>query len=244
MADPADPDGPAHGTAAPVEAVDVEALVRALDGPDADARDAAARALGDLRDERAIPALAAAVAAGRGGRGAVWALTQFDDARIVAPLAAALSDPDATARAMAAGKLAELGHPAAVPALIAALGDGDDHVREEVARALGRLGDGVALEPLLDALRDDRGAHVREEAATAVGALGAGDSRVVDALVRAVADAHVAVRRAAAESLFRMGPMARERLAQLAAEPSAPGREALSALRGARAPAPGGVPKK
>jgi HEAT repeat protein len=187
----------------------VDALVRALEDPDAAVRDRAARALGDRRDPGAIPALAAAVVGGKGGRGAVWALTQFDGRSLVAPLAAALRDPDPTARALAAGKLAELGDPAIVPALVAALDDQDDHVREEVARALGRLGDPAALDPLLGALRKDRGAHVREEAATAVGALGAADGRVARALMTALADRHVAVRRAAAEALVALEASAR-----------------------------------
>jgi HEAT repeat protein len=183
----------------------VARLIRALDDPDEAVRDRAARALGDLRDPVAIPALVAAVGDGRAGRGAVWALTQFDDPRLAAALTRALAGPDATARALAAGKLAELGDRDAVPALLAALGDPEPHVREEVARALGRLGDTAALEPLLDALRADAGAHVREEAATAVGALGAADEHAVDALVAALDDPHVAVRRAAGDALDRMG---------------------------------------
>ena len=173
MAGTGDPDGPPPGDAPPAD--DVEPLLRGLQDPDPAVRDRAARALGDRRDRRAVPALAEAVRCGRGGRGAVWALTQFGaDARLAAPLVAALGDRDATARALAAGKLSELGDRSAVPALIAALRDPDDHVREEAARALGLLGDPVALDALLRALGRDRGAHVREEAALAVGALGAG----------------------------------------------------------------------
>ena len=177
------------------EEVDVEALARALEDADAGVRDCAARRLGDLRDARGIPALIAALAAGRGGRGAVWALTQFDDERLVGALVAALSQPDATTRALAASKLADLGDRSAVPALVRTLADADDHVREEAARALGCLGDRAALEPLLHALREDRGAHVREEAATALGALG--DARAIEALAGALDDRHVMVRRAA-----------------------------------------------
>jgi HEAT repeat protein len=197
VAVPGDRDGPAPSGAP----ADVDALLRDLEDPDPAVRDRAARALGDRRDPRAIPGLAAAIVAGDAGRGAVWALTQFDDPSLVAPLAAALSAPDATARALAAGKLAELGDASIVPALSAALGDADAHVREEVARALGRLGDPAALDAVLAALRDDPGPHVREEAATAVGALGTGDDRAAPALAAALADAHVAVRRAAAEAL-------------------------------------------
>ena len=193
-----DPSGPAAGDA---PAADVELLARALHHPDGAVRDRAARALGDRRDPNAIPALVAAVRDGRGGRGAVWALTQFHDPRLVAPLAGALADGDATARALAAGKLADLCDRAAVPALVAALEDSEAHVREEVTRALGRLGDPAALEPLLHALRADPGDHVREAAATAVGTLGGADPRAVHALRAACDDRHVMVRRAAAEAL-------------------------------------------
>ena len=180
-------------------------------------------------------ATCAALAAGRGGRGAVWALTQFDDERLVGALVAALSQPDATTRALAASKLADLGDRSAVPALVRTLADADDHVREEAARALGCLGDRAALEPLLHALREDRGAHVREEAATALGALG--DARAIEALAGALDDRHVMVRRAAAEALVRMGPTAERRLQRLAYGPPSRGctaaRRALAALRAA-----------
>src|SRR4029079_15282067 len=108
-------------------------------------------------------------------RGGCGAPPHFDDPAPAAPLAAALSAPDATARAMAAGRLADIGDRDAIPALLAALGDEDAHVREEVARALGRVGDPAALGALLTALHDDAGPHVREEAATAVGALAGED---------------------------------------------------------------------
>jgi len=190
--------GPAAGDGS---TPDVASLARALHDPDAAVRDRAARALGDRRDSDAIPALVAALREGRGGRGAVWALTQFHDPRLAAPLAGVLSDGDATAKALAAGKLAELGDRSAAPALVAALADAEAHVREEVARAHGRLGHPSALEALLGALRADPGDHVREEAATAVGALGGGDPRAVEALQAARGDRHVMVRRAAAEAL-------------------------------------------
>jgi HEAT repeat protein len=244
---------------------DLDALIRTLADGGPDARDRAARDLGDRRDRRAIPALTVAMESGRGGRGVVWALTQFDDPATAAPLAAALSEPDATARAMAAGRLADLGDRGAVPALLAALADEDDHVREEVARALGRVGDPVALGAVLAALRDDPGPHVREEAATAAGALVAAeeaapdapprdaapaDARVAEveaALVDALGDRHVTVRRAAAEALARMGPASRARLRALASGPPARGRDeaagALAALEAGRLSPAGPAPR-
>jgi HEAT repeat protein len=182
---------------------DVAALTEALEHPDDAIADRAARALGDLRAADAIPALADAVRE-RGGRGAVWALTQLDDPRLVPPLIVALHDPDATARALAVGKLAQLGSRTAVPALLDALRrDRDAHVREEAARALGILGDPAAVDPLLTALRRDRGDHVREEAAAALGRLG--DPRAVSHLLSARRDRHVAVRLAAEVALGALG---------------------------------------
>ena len=209
MADPGDLPLPGSGDA--FATPDPASLERALHHPDDAVRDRAARALGDRRDPVAIPALVAAMANGRGGRGAVWALTQFDDPRLVVPLIGALTARDATTRALAAGKLAELGDRGAVPALVAALSDSDPHVREEVARALGRIGDPAALDPLLEALRSDSGNHVREEAATAVGALAGADGRAADALAAALDDRHVAVRRAAGEALAGMRRAGRSR---------------------------------
>jgi len=232
------------------EAPDLGALLRTVADGAPEARDRAARALGDRRDPRAIPALTVAMEGGRGGLGVVWALTQFDDPATAAPLAAALSAPDATARAMAAGRLADIGDRDAVPALLAALGDEDAHVREEVARALGRVGDPAALGALVAALHDDPGPHVREEAATAVGELAGADADAAAALVDALGDRHVAVRRAAAEALARMGPATQARLRALASGPPSRGRDAaadaLAALQAGRlTPAASGlgVPK-
>jgi HEAT repeat protein len=182
---------------------DVAALSEALEHPNDAVADQAARALGDLRAADAIPALADAVR-DRGGRGSIWALTQLDDPRLVPPLIVALRDADATARALAAGKLAQLGSGTAVPALLDVLrGDPDAHVREEAARALGILGDPAAVDPLLRALRSDRGDHVREEAAAALGRLG--DPRAVSHLLSARRDRHVAVRSAAELALGALG---------------------------------------
>jgi len=243
----ADDDRAGPGDGAP----DLDALIRTLADGGPEARDRAARALGDRRDPRAIPALTVAMEGGRGGRGVVWALTQFDDPATAAPLAAALSEPDATARALAAGRLADIGDRHAVPALLAALADADAHVREEAARALGRVGDPAALGALVAALHDDPGPHVREEAATAVGALAGADADAAAALVDALGDRHVAVRRAAAEALARMGPATQARLRALASGPPSRGRDAaagaLAALQAGRlnpAASGPGVPKR
>jgi HEAT repeat protein len=197
-----------EGSRADVDALraarDLPGLIRSLQDPDDGVADRAARALGDLRSDAAIAALADAVRIRRNA-GAVWALTQFDDPGLIVPLIAALRHEDATTRALAAGKLADLGAVEAVGPLLDVLRDDRDaHVREEAARALGMLGDPAAVDPLLTALRSDRGDHVREEAAAALGQLG--DSRAVTPLTQARSDRHVMVRRAAEIALRRLNP--------------------------------------
>jgi HEAT repeat protein len=177
-------------------------LVEALSSDDAAVRDRAARALGSSRDELALEPLLAAAERHPGEQALVWALAQFHDARLVAPLVAGLEATGETTRWLAASKLGDLGDRTAVAPLLRALErDGAPPVREQAARSLGLLGDPAALEPLIAAL-GDRGAHVREEAAGALGQLG--DPRAHEHLKGALRDKHVAVRRAAAAALNRL----------------------------------------
>ena len=184
-----------------------------LADPDAGARERAARALGELREPAALDAVVAAALREPDRLGLVWALTQFTDARVVPPLVRALRAPQETVRALAAGKLGDVGEAsagravtlaAAVAPLVAALrSERSEAVREQVARALGLAGDPAAVDPLLDALQHDRGPHVREAAAEGLGRLG--DARAATALAIARDDRHIAVRRAAQAALARLG---------------------------------------
>ena len=172
----------------------------ALQSADAGERHRAARALGELRDPATIGPLAAAGLREPGNQGVVWALTQFEDRRIISPLVLALGAASETVRWLAASKLGDLAAPAAVRPLVAVLEhDEADAVREQAARSLGLIGDPAAVGPLLDALQHDSAPQVREEAAGALGRLR--DVRARPALSAATADRHVAVRRVAAGAL-------------------------------------------
>lgn len=206
-----EPDGPFLVGAPPSPRA--AALLQRLGDPDAATRERAARALGELREPAAVDAVVAAALREPDRLGLVWALTQFSDARVVPPLVRALRAPQETVRALAAGKLGDVGQAsagravtldAAVGPLVATLrSEPAAPVREQVARALGLTGDAAAVDPLLAALRHDRGPHVREAAAEALGRLG--DPRAATALAIARDDRHIAVRRAAQAGLARLG---------------------------------------
>lgn len=102
----------------------VDALLAALDSPDADVRKFIVDILGDIRDRRAGPALIAK-----------------------------LDDLDENIRVSAAEALGKLREPAAVDALIACLSRYDQGWLDyAAAEALGEIGDERALGPLLSAL--------------------------------------------------------------------------------------------
>src|SRR4051794_4529512 len=141
---PAEPDGPFLVAAPPSPRA--AALLEQLADPDAGARERAARALGELREPAAVDAVVAAALREPDRLGLVWALTQFSDARVVPPLVRSLGAPQETVRALAAGKLGDVGEAsagramtlaAAVGPLVAALrSEPAAAVREQVVRAL------------------------------------------------------------------------------------------------------------
>jgi len=88
----------------------VPGLLAALGDANADVREAATEALGEIGDAAAVPGLLAA-----------------------------LGDANADVRRAAAAALGEIGDAAAVPGLLAALGDADWRVRQAAARALRNL---------------------------------------------------------------------------------------------------------
>ena len=99
-------------------------LLAALGDADADVREAAAEALGQIGDAAAVPGLLAA-----------------------------LGDADWRVRRAAAAALGQIGAPA-VPGLLAALRYAEEDVREAAAAALREIGDAAAVPGLLAALRD------------------------------------------------------------------------------------------
>lgn len=92
----------------------------------------------------------------------------------LADLVRALADPDATVRAAAVEKLAEVGSD--VDTVMQVADDPDERVVEAVATALGELEDEAAM-PWLSTLATDHGDKlVREAAVAALGAIGHPDA--------------------------------------------------------------------
>jgi HEAT repeat protein len=96
----------------------------------------------------------------------------------------------------------------ALPSLVGLLEDKSPSVRQEAAKTLGAIGVGLeaASEPLLKAVKDPD-SNVRYEAIRALGSL-SGSPAVVDALVLAMKDGNVHVRKEAGEVLVRVGEQA------------------------------------
>jgi HEAT repeat protein len=128
-----------------------------------------------------------------------WALAPREAAGAVAPLAAALADPDPCVRRLAARILGRTRSPEAVTALRRALGSAGPGEREMAAVGLGFAEDGAALPDLVEALRDPE-PGVRIAAAWALGEIESPDAipPLAEALAR---DEEAGVREAAAWAL-------------------------------------------
>ncbi len=85
---------------------------------------------------------------------------------------------------IAADKLGQIGHPAAVPALIEALDRRPPEVSAAAARALGLIGDKQAVPALITAMLEHHDVTVNTAAAEALGDLR--DPRAVDALAQVI----------------------------------------------------------
>ncbi len=99
------------------------------------------------------------------------ALAGTGEARVLRPLAAALSHRSPQLREAAALALGILRNPDGVTPLLAALKDDSSWVREKAATALGMIGDPRAADALLDMLKD-QAPEVRDAALRAVALLG------------------------------------------------------------------------
>jgi len=200
----------AHSSAREEE---IERLIVQLQSAEADEREAATTALGDLVDERELAPLLTLLqnVQGETRHAAALALAYLGESRdtdwfvrahreqIQGPLIQVLHDPDSCVRAAAAQALGQWGDQRAVEPLLGMIQDEDDEVRRQVVATISYPKDERALEPLLHAFFTDPDARVRASAAQGLGLFE--DSRAVDSLLRDLQDKQPPVRRNAAEML-------------------------------------------
>lgn len=130
----------------------IDLLIKALDRGDGVAR-SAARELGRLSDPRTIKPLVALLKSLEAGQSAAEALVRFG-AKAVDPLLAALKEPDAGARRLAATALGTIGDKRAVEPLSYVMQSDDEYsVRTAAAKALGELKDPRALWVIVGTLK-------------------------------------------------------------------------------------------
>jgi HEAT repeat protein len=173
-----------------------------LSDPSANVRESAALAAGngDHKDvlpalERALTDQSPAVAAM-----AAWALGEIEDRSSVPALLRMVRSGDARVRLSAIWALGQLEDARAVSSIVAALRDPNAAIREMSADVLGDFDNATdAVAPLEVALGGDNDPKVRAEAARSLGEISSPTSGA--ALGRALSDADVTVRRAAAEAL-------------------------------------------
>ncbi|MCG5077717.1 HEAT repeat domain-containing protein [Paraburkholderia tagetis] len=184
---------------APPEAA--SALMR-LAASDATVRRIAVLDLADLEDATLVPPLVAALRddpSPEVRREAALVLSSWEQEDVVEALCAALLDADAGVREAAQQALAELKEPGSARVLRRWAARPESFARRAALRGLRELRDAAAFEPALAALAD-ADAEVRLEAVAVLGWLK--DVRAVAPLAAlATADAHGAVRRAAAGAL-------------------------------------------
>ncbi|MCX6693125.1 MAG: HEAT repeat domain-containing protein [Methanomicrobiales archaeon] len=181
--------------------VAISTLVSALGSGNEDAREEAARELGQLHDPRTIAPLTEALGDESRfvRRAAARALGRTGDPRAVSPLLSALRDDDRATREGAAEGLADLG-PLGVPALIEAARDPEWRVRVGAVVAIRIGGDRRAIVSLIEAASDSN-VFVRREAVKGLGRIG--DERGFDCLLGALTDEDHTVRLRAVGALSR-----------------------------------------
>jgi HEAT repeat protein len=186
----------------------VPALLTALEDPDSDVRNVAARSLGRMKLQAAEEALVAILGKHDQAVSARIAAICIEMGPRTAPLLIrALRDGTPRARFWSARILGEIRDSRAVRSLGDALLDPEDDVRSAAVWALGQIGD-RATAPLIEPLLRDRRWFVRAHAAEALGKLG--DPLHAAALGEMLRDSSWWVRRNALDALVRLGPAAGE----------------------------------
>lgn len=182
---------------------DFEEVIRALQSPDDDTREEAARALGELKDPRAVTPLLSALDDPNHyvRREAAKSLGHLGDERAIPALINALKDNDRSGREGAAEGLADMKEKALGP-LVTALKDPDWHVRMGVLISLRIIGDKKVISDIIGALKDEN-RFVRREAVKSLGRIG--DERIIVPLTDALKDEDRSVRMRAVGALGKCG---------------------------------------
>ncbi len=182
---------------------DFDEVTRALQSPDDDIREEAARALGELQDRRALTPLISALDDQNHyvRREAAKSLGRLGDERAIPALINALKDDDRSGREGAAEGLADMKEKALGP-LTASLKDPDWHVRMGVLIALRIIGDKRVISDIIEALKDEN-RFVRREAVKSLGRIG--DERMIVPLTEALKDEDRSVRMRAVGALAKSG---------------------------------------
>jgi HEAT repeat protein len=184
------------------------AIIRDVNNEDEDVRGAALRALGRIRDERAIPFLVEALGypdtwlPPRIGE----ILVSIGDPAIPSLLAELRRNPSEHVRMWAAEILGWLNAASAAAALGDALSDISPEVRAKAAGALGKIKDDRSVNRLLELLVSDPVPFVRMKASQALGLIG--HPAVIDYLVNILKDPEWWVRVRAVEALEKLGDRA------------------------------------
>ena len=196
----------------------VEAVLAALNTPDADVRKFLVDTLGDIRDQRAAPALIASLddEDENISVSAAEALGKIGDPSAVEPLIATLARTDRGWLDYAAAEaLGEIGDDRALGPLLASLGR--NSLREPVLESLGKIGGSSAVDALIEALSDKgwlnmpegegkpgtKKIWVRQKAIEALAKIG--DARAVAPITEALNDKQEAVQKAAQKALQKLG---------------------------------------
>lgn len=180
------------------------ALVKRLRDKNANVRNLAVYALGEIGHRGSIQALRNRLTTARSARllnNIAFALRKMGDARVMTLLGTLLRHRLAIIRLNAAFVLGDIGDPAAIPLLAGALRDPSDFVRASSIAALGRIGNRKAI-PHLTPLLGSRNLNLLQETLFALNRLtkGSYSDRIARTLLW---HKRPAVRRAAAIELAR-----------------------------------------
>lgn len=180
-----------------------EKLIRALRHSQAEVRESAAKALGELgKEEAVIPLIVAMDDWNIDVRtAAIEALGQIGDARAVDPLARAIREKSLQKKALMS--LIQIGRPS-IKSLAELLPESPREVKLQMINAMGRIGGKSAIEPLVNCLRE-RDRELQDAAAVALVHIG---HTALPALRSLLADRRKAVRGAAIKIMATMNDVA------------------------------------